>query len=250
MNIGFQDHFSGHAASYASFRPLYPPALAATIAHHAPSRDVCVECGCGNGQLTLLLAEHFQHVEASDASAEQVRHAIQHEHVRYHIATAESLPLASHSADAIVVAQAAHWFALDSFYAEVRRVAKPHAVLALACYGSASLDGPAGEVLRRFHYDTLGPYWPPARAIVEAGYRTLDFPFHEISVPPLTMEASWSAHQLIGYVNTWSAVRALEKSGKDVLIRSFEHDLLAAWGPPQSRKLLHWPLMVRMGRVD
>lgn len=250
MNTGFHDHFSSHAASYATFRPLYPPALAATIAVHAPSRNLCVECGCGNGQLTLLLANHFQRVEASDASAEQVKHATPHERVNYHTATAESLPLVSRSADAIVVAQAAHWFALDPFYAEVRRVAKPNAVLALVCYGSASLDGPAGEVLRRFHYDTLEPYWPPARAIVESGYRTLDFPFRELEAPQLTMEASWSAHQVIGYVNTWSAVRALEKSGKDVLIRSFEQELLAAWGTPHARKSLRWPLMMRLGLVD
>lgn len=69
MTGTFRDHFSGHAAEYADYRPTYPPALAAVLAEAAPGRTLALDCGGGPGQLSTLLAEHFEHVVATDASA-------------------------------------------------------------------------------------------------------------------------------------------------------------------------------------
>lgn len=245
----FKDYFSSHAASYAAFRPHYPAALGEAIARHAARHDVVLECGCGNGQLSRILADYFGHVVATDASAQQLSHAQAHPHISYHIATAEALPLADASADAIVVAQAAHWFNLPAFYEEARRIAKPGAIIALVAYPEAEIEGEVGALLHQFNRITLTPYWPPERMLVESAYRTIPFPFEEIDIAPIPMEAQWSFHQFIGYIMTWSAVRALEKAGKDVLLTQFTSELMQAWGDPQSMRSIRWSLHLRLGKI-
>jgi methylase of polypeptide subunit release factors len=67
---------SGHAASYATFRPRHPNALFAALAARAPSRRRAWDCGTGNGQAAAGLAARFEQVLATDPSAEQPSHAI------------------------------------------------------------------------------------------------------------------------------------------------------------------------------
>ncbi|MDH3589856.1 MAG: class I SAM-dependent methyltransferase, partial [Gammaproteobacteria bacterium] len=63
----FKDHFSGHAADYANFRPGYTEALYRWLAQLVPAAQLIWECGCGNGQAARRLAEYFPRVIATDA---------------------------------------------------------------------------------------------------------------------------------------------------------------------------------------
>ena len=58
--------FSTVAREYANFRPGYPPALFAWLARISPSREAVWDCGCGSGQASVALAEHFREVYATD----------------------------------------------------------------------------------------------------------------------------------------------------------------------------------------
>ena len=53
----------------AAHRPDYPAELGAELARIAPRRGTAVDVGCGTGQLTGLLAEHFTHVIGVDPGA-------------------------------------------------------------------------------------------------------------------------------------------------------------------------------------
>ena len=44
--------FEQGGRAYARFRPDYPPQLSAFLASVAPTRQLAVDVGCGNGQLT------------------------------------------------------------------------------------------------------------------------------------------------------------------------------------------------------
>ena len=121
----FKDHFSHSAASYAAYRPTYPSELVSFLADTARRNEFAWDCGCGSGQLSTLLAERFQRVYATDASAKQIENAVSHPQVQYACAPAESSGLGDSVADLIVAAQAAHWFDLPVFYREVRRVGRP-----------------------------------------------------------------------------------------------------------------------------
>ncbi len=124
------DHFSGIAAQYAQARPHYPAALFDWLAAHCAKRTLAWDCGAGNGQASVALAAYFEQVHATDISAAQLAEAPAHPRIHYRVAPADASALPSHTADLITVAQALHWFDLDAFYAEARRVLRPGGLIA------------------------------------------------------------------------------------------------------------------------
>src|SRR5687768_3377362 len=128
------DHFSSVARQYAQSRPTYPDALFAWLASCCAERRLAWDVGAGNGQASVALARHFARVLATDLSAEQIAQATPHERVEYRAAPAERSALPDQDTDLVTVAQALHWFDLDPFYREVRRVLKPAGVFAAWCY--------------------------------------------------------------------------------------------------------------------
>ncbi|RDI59279.1 class I SAM-dependent methyltransferase [Microvirga subterranea] len=247
--MSFKDHFSTRSADYATYRPTYPPAVADYLASLCAHPDVALDVGCGTGQLSVLLAERFGRVIATDASAQQIETAQQHAGVEYRVAPAERSGLPDASVDLVTAAQAAHWFDLPAFYGEVKRIGKPGSVLALITYGVVQADSEIGPLIQHFYKDVVGSYWPPERKHVESGYRDFDFPFREFQAPPLAIEVSWRAADLIGYADTWSAVREAEKALGRQPIEDFRRDLLRAWGDPEQRRSIRFPLSFRIGRV-
>jgi SAM-dependent methyltransferase len=252
--MAFQDHFSGHAADYAAFRPNYPPELFAYLAEIAPARRLAWDCGTGSGQAAVMLAEHFDQVVATDPSREQLASATPHPRVTYAEAPAERSPLAAGSVDLITVAQALHWFQFEQFYAEVRRVAAPGAILAVWCYELLHVSAEVDRWLTGY-YQRVAPYWPAERRHVEAGYRTIPFPFDELQPPTFVMQAEWTLRALLGYLSTWSATkRATQSLGYDVLAatatgrNSTADSLTACWGNIERRRV-EWPLILRVGSV-
>lgn len=243
----FKDHFSRDAAGYAACRPTYPDALFEQLATLAPARQRAWDCATGNGQAAIGLVQHFHEVIATDASAEQIAHAQAHPGVEYRTAQAESSGLDSASVDLVSVAQAAHWFDLDAFYREVRRVLRPGGVLALWCYERLSISPALDAHIELFYSDLLAPYWPPERRFVETGYRDLPFPFPRIDAPPMVMQATWTLDQLMGYFATWSAVKRYRAATGDDPLPALRGRLLRDWG---SARQIVWPLSLRLGRVD
>jgi len=246
----FKDHFSSNAAGYAAYRPTYPAALADYLTSLAPSTALALDCGCGTGQLSTLLGDRFARVVATDASAQQIENATPHPQVEYRVAPADCSGLPDASTDLITVAQAAHWLHLESFYTEVCRVARPDSVLALITYGVLHVEGQETDALvQRFYYDRVGPYWPPERKHVENGYKSLPFPFRELEYPPLSMETLWDLNALLGYIDTWSALREAEKVIGYGPIGAFRAELAAVWGNPETRRGVCWPLSLRVGLI-
>jgi len=249
-NTDFKDHFSSGSAGYAAYRPTYPIELVDALAHISPGRGRALDCGCGTGQLSVVLAERFDEVVATDASAAQVENAQPRDGVTYRVALAEDSGLPDASVDLITVAQAAHWLDLEKFYAEVRRVARPQAAVALITYGVLHVAGAVDLAVQRFYYDTVGPYWPAERRHVEDGYRSLPFPFKEVALAPLAIQAQWCLDDLIGYLHTWSAVKAAEKALGSNPVEALADILRKEWGGPTARRTVTWPLSVRAGQVQ
>jgi SAM-dependent methyltransferase len=244
----FPDHFSGVAGAYAEHRPRYPDRLFAWLAGLARGRELAWDCATGSGQAAVALANHFDRVIATDASGAQIVAAVAHPRVEYRICPAESSGLASDSADLVTVGQALHWFDRPAFYAEARRVLRPDGVLAAWTYGLSSLgDAGADAALHRFYSETVGPYWPPERALVDAGYRTIEFPFDEIEPPEIAMEAEWPLAAFLGYVGTWSAVTRFRVARGVDPVAEISRELRPFWGDPVAPRRIRWPLAIRVG---
>jgi len=245
----YADHFSRVASEYASRRPGYPDELFAYLAGLVSRRELAWDCAAGSGQATLPLARWFEQVVGTDASPEMLSRAPAHPRIQYRVARAEQSGLSSASVDLVTVAQALHWLEPDLFYSEVERVLIPEGVIAVWTYGRNHLDDESlDRVLQQFYEDIVGPYWPAERCHVEAGYRTLPFPFPELVPPSFAMEKEWSLSELLGYVSTWSASqRFREVEGHDP-VQLLASGLAGEWGAPHRRRRITWPLSTRVGR--
>lgn len=245
----FPDHFSGHAAQYAAFRPGYPPSLIAALAALAPSRDCSWDVGTGNGQAAVMLAEHFDRVVATDASERQVAHATPHPRVTYLVAPAEQAPLPDRSASLVTVAQALHWFDRPAFYREVQRVAVPGGVLAAWSYGLLQVDAAVDAQVHWFYTERVGRYWPAERRHVETGYATLDFPFPRLDVVAPPLEVPLGRAAFLGLIGTWSAVAGARAAEGGDPLPELAARLASTW-PDGAARRVRWPLSLLVGRVE
>src|SRR5262249_42168869 len=150
------------------------------------------------------------------------------------------------SADLVTVAQAVHWFDLERFYAEVRRVCRPDAVLALWCYTYARISPEVDSLLKHFDADVMRPYWPPQTELVEKELRTLPFPFEQTSPPAFDLVVNWQLDDLVGYLSSWSAAKRFRDANGYDAIAPFREKLAAVWGDPAECKRVTWPLHMRV----
>ena len=244
--MSFADHFSEKSAGYAQARPTYPEAFYRLVAENAPAREAAWDCATGNGQAAIGLARHFARVEATDASAQQVAHALPAPNVSYSVQPAESTRFAPSSFDAVCVAQALHWFDIERFYAEAKRVLRPNGVLAVVAYGWSTVSPEFDAQLQRLVIDPIAPLWPPQNQLIMNGYRDLAFPFERIATPQLRIEVRWSFDRMVEYLATWTATRRMLERDPAFLDRA-RPALVAAWGAEPMRAVA-MPLVVLCGR--
>ena len=241
----FKDHFSGHAGSYAEHRPGYPRELFDFIASRCPARELAWDCGTGNGQAARSLASYFRRVVATDASPEQIAAAAPENGVEFVVAPAEASALPGRSVDLVTVAQALHWFNIDRFFDEAKRVLKPGGILACWTYHHCSVSPEIDEIIEAV-FAAVDEFWPPERELVENRYRDIAMPFREIAAGPFSMSVHWSAADILDYMGTWSATeRSRAATGQDPLAL-FRAGMESAWG--DGRRPVTWPIILRVGR--
>ena len=120
--------FGSEAAAYERGRPSYPPEavdwlLAPTDSFRAGE---VLDLGAGTGKLTTRLVERGLNVTAVDPIAEMLdmlRGALPDTPAL--LGSAEQIPLPDNAVDAVLVAQAWHWFDPERATAEIIRVLRP-----------------------------------------------------------------------------------------------------------------------------
>jgi SAM-dependent methyltransferase len=245
--VTFKDHFSGQSGEYQKYRPDYPSALFDWLASVAPGRRLAIDVATGNGQAAVGLARHFERVIATEPSAEQLREARSHPRVEYRQEPAESMSAETGAADLVAVAQAAHWFDWPRFTAEAARVLRKGGVLAIWSYNNCQVTPAIDRLVADFSRDVVGPYWPRERRIVEEGYRSLVLPFAPIAAPALEMTTRWDGEAMLGYLDTWSAVRRCRAATSRDPLALLAQPLAEAWGA--GPRDMRWPLTVLAGRA-
>jgi hypothetical protein len=102
---------------------------------------------------------------------------------------------------------------------------------------------------QKFYWEEIGPYWPPERKLVDNGYRTIDFPFEELAPAAMDIRLDWHLSEFLGYLTTWSAVKSAREAGKEELLVAFANDIARAWGDPNLKRTIAWPINMRIGRL-
>jgi SAM-dependent methyltransferase len=122
--------FDWVADAYDRARPSYPTEAVDWLVGRGRSR--ILELGAGTGKLTEQLLGASHEVVATDPSEPMLRRLVGRAPSAHPVlAAAEAIPLVTRCADAVVCAQAFHWFDLDRAIPEIARVLRPGGVLAL-----------------------------------------------------------------------------------------------------------------------
>lgn len=249
MSYPAKDLFSDRSSDYAKFRPVYPPSLYELLKEQSREKTTAWDCGTGNGQVAEALASFFSSVCATDISRSQIDQAPQLPNIAYSVQPAEKTDFPDRHFDLITVAQAIHWFDFEAFYEEVRRTSKPGALLAIIGYGGFSVDEIVDSRLADFRKNIIAPYWDKERKYVDEEYRTIPFPFEEIPAPHLAMEYEWTMEHLLGYLNTWSAVKHFIKEQGFNPVLPLAALLQPIWTAGKT-KTVRFPIFLRLGRLN
>lgn len=247
MSGGFTDRFSELAAAYRQGRPSYPAELFEALAALAPARDLAWDAGTGNGQAAVGLAAHFARVHATDPSQRQLAEAVPDGRVSYALEKAESVSLGEGSADLVLAAQSLHWFDLDRFYAEAKRVAKPGGILAAIGYDWMYVTPAIDRAINERLLPPLAPYWAPQNRLLWDGYRSIPFPGEEIRIGAFAIYLNWSFEELRFYATSWSAWRDLAAAGGGSVMDEALGRIGDLWGSGRRRVVL--PLHLRVATL-
>lgn len=242
-----KDFFSGHAKLYATFRPTYPAELYQFIFDNVKEFSTAWDCATGNGQVAQHLSLRFKKVFATDISQQQLDHAIKADNITYSVQPAENTDFSNQAFDLITVGQALHWFDLEKFYMEVRRVAKPDSLLAVWGYALCTVSPEIDKHFLHFYHHIVGPYWDSARKMVEEEYRTIPFPFQEIKTPTFTIQVVWTLEQFLGYLSTWSATQKYIKANGHDPVPSIMKKIKHQW---VGERTVTFPVFLKLGKIS
>lgn len=241
-----KDLFSENSQLYRQARPSYSAEIIEHIMQHVPEHGLAWDCGAGSGQFSRYLAPYFQQVLATDLSAAQLAQAPQLANVRYLQASAEASGLAEQSVDLVTVAQAIHWFDFGTFYAEVKRVLKPHGCLAVIGYALIEASNERlNHLIQQLYNSTLHGYWDAERRYIDECYQSIPFPFAEQPVPTLQLNYNWTGQQLLDYFQTWSGLKHyVQSTGLNPLLEMADFFQQA----PTQHYEVTFPVLLRIGK--
>jgi ubiquinone/menaquinone biosynthesis C-methylase UbiE len=243
------DLFGDRAVEYARHRPTYPDALFEHLVRLTGRRERAWDCGAGSGQTARSLAGRYANVVATDTSLRQLTGGGAYDRVHRVAAAAESVPLRDRCVDLVTVSAALHWFDRPRFYAEVRRVARPDAIVAAWSYYRTLIEPAIDALVLRYANDVVGGEWPVGMRLNQDAYRDLDFPFDREPWPELEASARMRLDDLLQFLRTWSASQAWQRAHGSDPVEMVRDELARAWGDPAAGRLVRWPLHGAIGRV-
>ncbi|NYI01014.1 class I SAM-dependent methyltransferase [Cupriavidus plantarum] len=233
--------FSSQADTYARGRPDYPKEIADWLRDTvglAAGRTV-VDLGAGTGKFTRLLqptGASIIAVEPVQQMRDQLASALPG--VQAVAGTAESMPLPDASVDAVVCAQAFHWFANTAAMREIRRVLRPGGRLGLVWnVRDESVDWVARltEIMKPFEGD--------APRFHRGDWRKV-FPAEGFG--PLTLTSLPYAHTgapeqvIVDRVMSVSFIASLQPAQQDA-VRAQLHDVIARNPALKDRDTVSFP---------
>ncbi len=129
-----QQGFSAEAQTYARGRPEYPADVLPWLTDVVKlgSGKQVIDLGAGTGKFTGLLVQTGADVTAVEPVEAMRAQLIQRLPAVTALAgSADAMPLPTASADAVLCAQAFHWFATEAALSDIHRVLKPGGKVAL-----------------------------------------------------------------------------------------------------------------------
>jgi SAM-dependent methyltransferase len=197
--------FGEVAEEYDRWRPSYPGAAVDWLAPSAPAR--VADVGAGTGKLTELLLARGLEVDAVEPDERMLAVLGRNNPAaRRHHSSAARIPVEDGALDAVLVADAWHWFDLEPTITEVRRVLKAGGWLGLVWNVAAEPI----EAWERALADDSDQYNRKTKASAEGLNTRLSY-FDEDELEFRQLEWAWEVtpHHLASFQATTSMALAL-----------------------------------------
>ena len=205
--------FGAWADEYDDWRPTYPDAAVDWLV--PPDGARVVEVGAGTGKLTDRLSERDLDLDVVEPDRRMLAIISQrHPRLRTHETGATSLPLAEASVDAVLVADAWHWFPKTEAAAEVARVLRPSGWLGCVW------NDPAFQYDWEWQALKLDPAWQPPSDLDPLD--RLGLSTGRAEQRPFRWTWTLTPQQWRGFVSTVSHVRLLSEDEREAALDETE----------------------------
>jgi SAM-dependent methyltransferase len=210
--------FGRAAHAYERSRPSYPAVAVALLAAElriGPGATV-LDLAAGTGKFTRLLAGLGAALVAVEPSAAmRTEFAAVLPSVPLHDGTAEAIPLGDATVDAVVVAQAFHWFDPSRALREIARVLRPGGGLGLIWNERDESVPWVAELSHVMQWDVRMPYvvGTDFRAVLDASGR-----FTTAQRAQFTFEQELDRDGLCERVSTTSFIAAMEPNDREAVL--------------------------------
>lgn len=230
--------FNSKSGEYKNFRPLYPERLFEVLRSYCKEGKRAWDSACGNGQVASSLVRYFDSVSASDLNLNQIENRIDHKNIDFSVQNSEETTYKNSSFDLVVVAQAMHWFNLDKFFSEVKRVLKPGGVFACIGYSFFTVSSEIDEIVKELVLDPISSYWSDKNRILWNRYEDVNFPFYKVDIEDVEMASFWTREELINYISTWSAYKRYRENSSKEILEELDLKLKKIWPCSEKKKVV------------
>lgn len=194
--------FGERAEAYARWRPGYPEPAVAWLAPNRPAR--VADVGAGTGLLTAALVRRGLSVAAVEPDPRML--AVLRREVpaaAAHLGSSDALPFEDHSLDAVLVADAWHWFPMEATMVEVRRVLRPGGWLSLVWNVVAPVES--------WEFEVAG-IDPDKKGVSEEARPSSPFPGEELETARFPWDWEITPDHYVAQLATNSAVIAMSET--------------------------------------
>jgi SAM-dependent methyltransferase len=215
VHISAEEGYAHVGATYEKGRPEYPSDAVAYLLQRLGGTGLVVDLAAGTGKSTrALLAAGVNPIAVEPVAHMRETLAAQNLGIEIVDGTAESMPLADASVDAVIAAQAFHWFDGPAALREIRRVLKPLGALGLVWNRGPDLEWarPIWDELDALRGDT-----PSAWSMVWREAFTDDAGFSPLSTATFRHEQPSDRQGLVARVMSISFVAAGSQAQRDAL---------------------------------
>ena len=210
--------FESAAEAYERGRPGY--AEAALDAVGLPSEAVVLDLAAGTGKLTRQLVRRFARViavEPLDGMRAILERVVPEAEALP--GSADAIPLADDSVDAVFVGEAFHWFGTDSAVAEIARVLKRGGVLAVLFNQIAGDFEPPLPQAFWDAYHELAIKKPPEHTVSTGLWRApFPGPFEPLTEASYPNPVELDRDEILAQAASWSMIAALPERDRTRLL--------------------------------
>lgn len=167
-----------------------------------------------------------------------------------------------------VIIEQGHEFGIAAALAEAKRLLRKNGTVVLLGYlpfeavarqkplKDSATTKLINDVLEHGFEQALGAFVTPDERHLLDRYRSVSFPFNEVAVAAsgnfrsrMFMRAAWNLFTLHHFIKGWPVVRRVKASGSiaNIDLWNFFNALKNTWGSPRTRRVLNWPIAIRVG---